>query len=362
MGLYFKLSQQANAEKVSLNSKLTSITNEFTALKNQDQVKKNMELQDEIKAINRTYNDSINLYQQMADLRNQKIDVGKLDTLYAGAVKFLADGNYASASAQLSELNNQIGLLTPKIAAPAAPIANVPQSNTPPGSGFSSQVVNVEGQSYQVSLVAADLNSTKIIVDTASDSDCSNNCPVLPLADYVSRNGAFAGINGSFFCPADYPSCAGKTNSFDTLLMNKNKHYFNSDNNVYSTVPAVIFSPGSVRFVGQSEQWGRDTGVDGVIANYPLLVSGSNISYSEPVNEPKFGQKGTRTFIATKGGTVYIGVIFNATMGESAKVLHALGMGEALNLDEGGSTAFWSGGYKAGPGRNIPNAILFVNR
>ena len=59
---------------------------------------------------------------------------------------------------------------------------------------------------------------------------------------------------------------------------------------------------------------------------------------------------------------VYIGVIRNATMGESAKVLHALGMGEALNLDEGGSTALWSGGYKAGPGRNIPNAVLFVKR
>lgn len=235
-------------------------------------------------------------------------------------------------------------------------------NNTPPGSGFSSQTVSADGQNYQVSLVAADLNSTKIIVDTASDSDCSNNCPVLSLADYVSRNGAFAGINGSFFCPSDYPSCAGKTNSFDTLVMNKDKHYFNSDNNVYSTIPAVIFSPGSIRFVGQSLQWGRDTGVDGVLANYPLLVSGSNISYSEPPNEPKFGQKGIRTFIATKGNTAYIGVVYNATMGEAAKVLNALGMGEALNLDEGGSAALWSGGYRIGPGRNIPNAILFVRR
>ncbi len=59
---------------------------------------------------------------------------------------------------------------------------------------------------------------------------------------------------------------------------------------------------------------------------------------------------------------VYIGVIFNATMGEAAKVLHALAMDQALNLDEGGSTALYSGGYKAGPGRNIPNAVLFVQR
>ncbi len=252
----------------------------------------------------------------------------------------------------------------PKSAA-ASPVVtpeSVSTNNTPPGSGYSYQTVSVEGQNFPVSIVAADLGSTKVIVDTASDSDCSNNCPTLPLSDYVARSGAYAGINGSFFCPVEYPSCSGKTNSFDTLLMNKNKHYFNSDNNVYSNVPAVIFSPGSVRFVGQTLQWGRDTGVDGVIANYPLLISGSNINYTEAPNEPKFGQKGMRGFVASKGSMVYIGFVRSATMGESAKVLKALGMGEALNLDEGGSSALWYGGYKAGPGRNIPNAILFLRR
>lgn len=246
----------------------------------------------------------------------------------------------------------------PVLSVAPQPVAN----NIPPNSGYSYQTVSFDGQTFPVSIVAADLNSTKVIVDTASDSDCSNNCPVTSLADYVSRNGAYAGINGSFFCPAEYPSCAGKTNSFDTLLMNKNKHYFNSDNNVYSTIPAAIFSPGSARFVGRSLEWGRDNSPDSVIANYPLLVTGGNINFIEAPNEPKFGQKGPRGFIAARGNIVYIGVIRNATMGESAKVLHTLGMSEALNLDEGGSTALWSGGYKAGPGRNIPNAILFVNR
>lgn len=213
-----------------------------------------------------------------------------------------------------------------------------------------------------MAIIAADLNSTKVIVDTASDSDCRDNCPVLPLAEYAARNGAWAGINGSYFCPADYSSCAGKTNSFDTLVMNKNKHYFNSDNNVYSTVPAAIFSAGSARFVGQSLEWGRDTGVDAVIANYPLLVSGGNVVFTEAPNEPKFGGKASRTFIATKGNMVYIGIVYAATMGDSARVLQTLGMGDALNLDQGGSTALYHGGYKAGPGRNIPNAVLFVSR
>lgn len=59
---------------------------------------------------------------------------------------------------------------------------------------------------------------------------------------------------------------------------------------------------------------------------------------------------------------VYIGFVHNATMGESAKVVHALGFDNALNMDEGGSSALYSGGYKVGPGRNIPNAVLFVRR
>ena len=361
---YFKSKQEFNLTQTKLNSQIASASAQLTALKNEDQVKKNQTLQSEIKSINKTYTDSIGAFEKLTDLKAQKLDTSKLDPIYAQIVRYLSEKNYASASSSIADLSSRIEQATPKVVTTAAaqPAANAPQNNTPPGSGFSRQVVSADGQNYTVDIIAADLNSTKVIVDTASDSDCRDNCPVLPLADYVNRNGAYAGINGSFFCPAEYPSCAGKTGSFDTLLMNKNKHYFNSDNNVYSTIPAVIFSPGSIRFVGQSLQWGRDTSPDSVIANYPLLVAGGNINFTEAPNEPKFGAKGARTFVGAKGGTVYIGVVYNATMGESAKVLHALGMGEALNLDEGGSTALWSGGYKAGPGRNIPNAILFVKR
>lgn len=251
---------------------------------------------------------------------------------------------------------------TPKASAAPTPIpAPVVTNNTPPGAGYSRQNVSVEGKSFLVSIIAADLGSTRVIVDTASDSDCSNDCPVLSLADYVSRNGAYAGVNGSYFCPATYPSCAGKTNSYDTLLMNKNKKYFNTDNNVYSTVPAVIFGSSWIRFVSRSLEWGRDTGIDGVIANYPLLVLGGQVVYGGD-SDPKHQSKGNRSFVGAKGNTVYIGVVYSSTLSESAKVLQALGMQDALNLDDGGSTALWSGGYKVGPGRNLPNAVLFVRK
>ena len=143
--------------------------------------------------------------------------------------------------------------------------------------------------------------------------------------------------------------------------MNKDKVYFNSANNVYSTVPAIIFMSGSARIVDQSLQWGRDTGVDAVIANQGLLVKDGQIRFGGD-GDPKKGSKGGRSFVGFTGSTTYIGVVHNATVAESAIVLQTMGIANALNLDDGGSTALWSGGYKVGPGRDLPNTVLFVRK
>lgn len=355
--------QQINATE----KQLASITKSLTDLKNQDQFKRNETLQAQIKAIESSYKAALKTYETIQDLRAQKQKTDAYEKLFTQSLAYLSERNYASSDATLVALNKQIKddqikaqAALAKSALPAA-AANAPASNAPPGSGFSVQKVSTDVGDFTIAIVAADLNSTRVIVDTASDGDCSNNCPVLPLGDYVARNGAFAGINGTYFCPAEYPSCAGKTNSFDLLVMNKNKHYFNSDNNVYSNNPAVIFQGNSARFVGHASEWGRDTGVDAVLSNFPLLVSGGNVVYSDNP-DPKFNSKGPRGFIANRGSTVYIGFIYNATMGESARTLRALGMENAMNLDEGGSTALWSGGYKLGPGRDLANAVLFIRK
>jgi len=67
-------------------------------------------------------------------------------------------------------------------------------------------------------------------------------------------------------------------------------------------------------------------------------------------------------FVANKGNTVYIGVVHSASTLQVAHVLKTLEMDNALNLDDGGSAAFWYGGYKVGPGRDVPNVILFVKK
>lgn len=353
--------QKLQLDSSSTKQMLASVSAELEVLKKEDQKVRNDTLQQEIKNIQSTYNSAVTAYEKLLDLKVVSKDTKKLDELYAKSLKTLSEKDYASSSALLAQLTKQIDDEKSKVASTFSIPANVPVNNAPPSAGFRRQQVAVDGANYLVDIVSADLGLTRVIVDTASDGDCSSNCPVLSLGDYVSRNGAFAGINGSYFCPASYPSCAGKENSYDTLLMNKNKKYFNSDNNVYSTVPAAIFLGGSVRFVSKSLEWGRDTGVDGVIANQPLLVLNNQVVFGGD-GEAKRAGKGSRSFVGSTGNTVYIGVVHNVNAAEMAKVLHTMEIHNALNLDSGGSTALWSGGYKAGPGRAIPNAILFVRK
>ena len=367
MSVVINISQKQEHDKVvkelfNTKKNLDEHIKELTALKNEDQFVINKKLEDTIKNIEDTYKQSVSIYEKLLDLKGKTKDTGELDKLFAESLTYLSDRNYASGSATLKSLNAKILEKDQEIASSFSIPANVTQSNTPPGTGYQSQTVKTEIGTYLVDIIAADLNSTRVIVDTASDGDCRNDCPVSSLADYAGRSGAFAGINGPYFCPAEYPSCSDKKNSFDTLLMNKNKVYFNSDNNVYSNVPAIIFSGGSGRVVGQSLEWGRDTGVDSVIASQPLLLSGGSIVFGGD-GEPKRGTKGSRSFIGTSGNMAYIGVVHNATVAEVAYVLKTLGLQYALNLDSGGSTALiYNGSYLVGPGRNSPFGILFVSK
>lgn len=240
-------------------------------------------------------------------------------------------------------------------------IIPVTTNNSLPVGGYARQTVHTSSGSFTVDIISADLSTTKVIVDTASDSDCLNNCPVLPLSEFVSRSGAYAGINGTYFCPTSYSGCAGKTNSFDTLLMNKNKTYFNVSNNVNSIVPIVAFST-TAQFIAHTSDFNRSTDVDSVIAMQPLLVLGGQVVFFGD-GDPKKDSIGLRNFIASQGTNVYIGSIHSVTMVQAAQVLQAMGVNNALNLDEGGSSALmYNDQYIQGPGRDIPNAVLFIRR
>jgi hypothetical protein len=350
-----------------LQTQIASISAELSRFKSEDQYQKNQKLQGDIGNIEKTYTQTVVAYEDLLRLKENTKDLPaqagtkKFDEAFASILTLLSLRDYEKAKAAIRTLRNDIAAEQQKIASSFVIPAGVSVINTAPANGYSRQSVQSDIGTFLVDLIAGDLASTRVLVDTASDGTCARDCPVLSLADYVSRTGAYAGINGSYFCPVDYPSCADKKNSFDTLLMNRNKVYFNSDNNKYSVVPAVIFGSGFVRFVGQSLEWGRDTGIDSMIANQPLLLSGGAIVFGGN-GDPKMGSTGSRGFVANRGNTVYIGVVHNVTVAGMAHVLKALSMENALNLDSGGSVALWSGGYKVGPGRNIPNAIVFVRK
>lgn len=346
--------------KNEISAQLNFIATEYETLKNIDQLKINQELTSELKSIKKTYKDSLTAYEDLVDLKGDKKLFASLDKNFALILKQLSEEKYSSAEATLKVLTTDIDKEKTRLAAASVP-ANLPQSNTPPSSGVGRQLVKTTNGEYAVTIISADLKTTKVVVDTASERDCGDNCPVMSLGAYAQRSGAYAAINGPYFCPATYPACANKKNTFDTLLMNKNKYYFNSDNNVYSSVPAAIFSTTS-RFVGKSQDWGRDTGVDSVIAGQPMLVSNGQSQFGGD-GDPKKTGKGSRAFIGATDSTVYIGIVYNASVAEAATVIATMGIKNAINLDSGGSIAMWSNGkYLAGPGRDLPFGIMLVRR
>lgn len=345
------------------DQKTKQLEEKITILESEDTRKENKQIKEEIKRIKDTFLLAKKAYVDLLELREKSTKTQAFDSAFATILDNLGRDNLSSASAGINKLVSDISKEQSKLLASQSTAipASVPDNNQAPSSGFSKQKVTVNNEQFLVDIVAADLNSTKVVVDTASDNTCTDNCPVLPLATYAARSGAFAGINGTYFCPDSYPDCSNKKNTFDVLVMNKNKVYFNSENNVYSSIPAAIFFGNSARFVSQSSEWGRDTGVDAVIANRPLLVLGGSVMFGGG-GEAKEGIKGNRSFLGNSGNIAYIGVIHNATVADAARVLFTMGVKNALNLDSGGSIALWAGGYKVGPGRNLPNVVLFVRR
>ena len=345
----------------SIKSNLAQTQAELVALQNSDQIQKNKQLLDQLSALKTNYQSALDLYNHLLTLKESNPKIPKLDISWADILFSLSKGDATASAAKIASLSALIKKTETDLIVVAVPTPNLPVNNTPPANGFAHQLVNTNDGSFVVDVISADLRKTKVIVDTAADSNCQNNCPVMALGDFAKRKGAYAAINGPYFCPDTYPACADKRNSFDTLLMNASKTYFNSDNNVYSQNPVAIFSTTS-RFVTQGLEWGRDTSVDAVIMSRPLLVFNNEVRFFGN-SDTKETIRNTRAFIGATDNMVYIGIVHNVTVAQLAQVVSKLGIRNALNLDSGGSTAFWvNGKYLAGPGRNLPFGILLVNR
>lgn len=236
--------------------------------------------------------------------------------------------------------------------------------------------VQTERGAFDVDLVKLLSGRHAMITDVAADADCGNACPVKALATYAAENGASIGINGTYFCPPDYADCAGKTNSFLWPVYDSGAGAMrNAGSLIVHEGPMIAETTDGRRFnFHRSKDFGGSVaafeGVYGgelqaAMANYPSLIEkGAVVVESEArLDEGQRTVKGTRGAIGWDGRSTYLVVARSATVVDLASIMKALGATEAMNLDGGGSAALlYDGAYEAGPGRLLPNAILFKKR
>lgn len=234
---------------------------------------------------------------------------------------------------------------------------------------------SVEGKEFKADILEIDLDdpTLEIITDTADDTTCTSNCKAKSLADFVEDNGGFAGIPGSYFCPADYGSCSSRSNTYFNPVYNTRAGTLINANQLkwWTTGPLLVFDSENRYYYFKdthkdfiSEAHFKAThGVDihAAMGNQPRLIQdGLNYVIEWELDEKQKTAVAPRAALAVKGRTLYAVIVYNATIPELASVLRNMEVDYAINLDGGYTTAlYYNGVYKEGPRRDFPNAVIF---
>ncbi len=235
-----------------------------------------------------------------------------------------------------------------------------------PSSKYTRTTVKTSRGDFIADVMTFNLNDVKVVTDTANLSDCITNCPTKSLMSYVTDNGGFAGINGTYFCPTDYPDCASKTNSFYWKVYNSRLGVMiNASNGIKEDVPFIGFNGFNATYYSTYKNF-KDSNamITAGINHEPALVSGGQVVLNENlIDNKEKTAKSNRGSLGLKGQTVYAVIAKSATVPDLAAIMQTLGVDSAINLDGGGSSSMiFDNAYKVGPGRNLPNAIVFVKR
>lgn len=237
------------------------------------------------------------------------------------------------------------------------------------------KTVTTSRGSFTIDLVTIPRETYEMVTDTAETGDCENGCATKTLADFVAENGGTIGIHGTYFCPADYASCAGKTGSFDPPVYNTAVGIMRNEFDLpYQTGPMLTTNEdGTLWFYHRTPSFGTSVAayesvsgkqLQSAIANYPSLVEGGeNVVAGEVVNA-------SQTTKSSRGGIGFDGKNFCLVIAHSASVTdlasifdEAIGADYAMNLDGGATSAlYFEGAYEYGPNRTLPNAIVFRHR
>ncbi len=259
-------------------------------------------------------------------------------------------------------LTQDIGLTKAQPKAVAPPIST---SLTNGDSQYQVLTVSAGGVNYTVNLATFNLASGQfqVITDTANDNDCTDSCPTKSLSSYVSERGGFAGMNGTYFCPVDYASCAGKTGSFYWKVWNSRlSKMINGSNGAFIYEPFLTFNGNTARYY---TSWSDFSGgiTAGISSSPGLVTNGQNTLDESKLDDKQRTVKSNRGAMGLKGQTLYLAIAKSATVIDLAKIMDALDVDSAMNVDGGGSSAMiFNNSYKVGPGRSIPNAIIIAKR
>lgn len=250
-------------------------------------------------------------------------------------------------------------------------LLQIPRSGSGKISSYNSyqrkSIVTSVGE-FSIDVVTIDLANPKlkVLTLTASLEDCDLNCPVQNLSTFNEQGHGFAAINGSYFDTGTtrpnysfYPAY----NSLQGIFINERQLVFPT------TGPIMAFSLGNqfhyfsdARDFASKQSYESRFGIlQAAIGNSPALIeNGINILNEGILDDKQRNIKSLRNAFGFADNKLYLIVARSATVPDLAKIVAAMQMQFAINLDGGGSSALiYDNAYKVGPGRNIVNAIVF---
>ncbi|MDD2565249.1 MAG: phosphodiester glycosidase family protein [Candidatus Gracilibacteria bacterium] len=230
---------------------------------------------------------------------------------------------------------------------------------------------NVDG--YKIKALKIERNTGyKVIVGVSEKGES--------LDSMVSRYGGISGVNGAYFCPADYKDCGGVNKTWADRISNgynwsttpndtgPERVVFALDKNqipfLYQKAHDYSKGTDDIFLVGKTINFDRKSDIYNGIGNHPLLLQdGINKIGESGAIDNKMESKSLKNFICSTqdGNIIYMGGVENATIYQMPDILKKLGCYNAINLDSGGSSAMmYNNKYIRGPGRNIMDALIII--
>lgn len=245
-------------------------------------------------------------------------------------------------------------------------------------SKYEHKTISTQDGSFTIDAVEINLSNPKLKIIT--DAIEPHPDPLLlkergnygaqSLGKFVLESSGFAGINGTYFCSSS--GCGAQNYYFYPVFDSNSGNLVNESELKYWTTGPIMawdennkfyYFKDSREFVSV-ENFENKYGVklQAAIGNKPRLIEkGMNLLIEWDIDKKQRDVKSLRNAIGYKNNSIYLVVAHNATVPDLANIMKAMAVEYALNLDGGLSSALWyNDEYMVGPGRDVPNALVFA--